>query len=141
MKLYAVYCIITADPNKGQNYVLSTDSKEIVLPYAEIVNPKVLHNELRYNVKKMFNDNTIRFIEEIIISYTEIQTQPIVNYIEQINTNNTFDLDNSLFLLCGIIIQKKNSKDFKWKKYEMSQELVNNPLFAIIDRTIQKSLL
>lgn len=141
MKLYTVYSIITADTKKKQNYVLSTESKNIVLPICEMTNARTLHNEIRYNVKKMFDTDIIRFIEEILVSYTEIQSEPTIKYIEEINADQTYDMNNSLFVLCGIVMEKKQSKMFKWKKYEFSQDTMHNPLFSIIDYTIQKSMI
>lgn len=141
MKLYTVYCIITADTKKKQNYVLSTESKEIILPICEMTQTRSLHNEIRYNIKKMFDVDIIKFIEEILVSYTEIQSEPTIKYIEELNKDNTYDLNNSLFILCGVVMEKKQSNTFKWKKYEFSQETMNNPLFSIIDYTIQKSMI
>jgi hypothetical protein len=141
MRLYAVYCIITADIDKKQNYVLSLSKDQIKLPIFEIHNARTMHNELRYNAKKMFNENTIRFIEEILVSYVDIQSDLTIKYLTEINKDGTFDLDNSIFILCGIVIEKKEGKDFHWQKYEFSENSFINPLFSIIDRTIQKSLL
>lgn len=141
MKIYIVYCIVTADTKKKQNYVLSTDSKDIVLPICEITSARTLHNEIRYNVKKMFDADIIRFIEEILVSYTDIETEPTIKYIENINQDNRYDLNQDLFILCGIVMEKKQSKTFKWKKYDFSQDAITNPLFSIIDLTIQKSLI
>lgn len=141
MKIYVVYCIVTADTKKKQNYVLSTDSKEIVLPICEITNARTIHNEIRYNVKKIFDADIIKFIEEILISYLDIETEPMIKYIESINKDKTYDIDKNLFILCGIVMEKKQSKSFKWKKYDFSQEAITNPLYSIIDFTIQKSLI
>jgi len=141
MKLYTVYCIITADINKKQNYVLSTKENEIELPVVELHNPQTMHNEIRYYAKKMFDDNMIRFIEEVLVSYIDIQSDLVSKYIDTLNKDNSFDIANSLFLLCGIVIEQKNCKNTYWNKYDFTQNAFHNPLFSIIDRTIQKSLL
>ena len=141
MKLYAVYCIITADISKKQNYVLSTKENEIQLPVFELHNAQTIHNEIRYYAKKMFDDNMIQFIEEVLVSYTDIQSDLVLKYIHELNKDNSFDLADSLFLLCGIVIEKKNCKNAYWNKYDFTDNSFANPLFSIIDRTIQKSLL
>ena len=141
MKLYTYYTIISSDINKQENYILSAKKNSIILPYSEIMIPRVMMNEIKYNVKNMFETGIISFIEEIIISYIDIQNEMLIEYVEK--TNNTeVNPNENLFVLCGIIMNKKSTSKLFWNKftYYLDQK-INDPMFALIDMTIQKSLL
>jgi hypothetical protein len=141
MKLYAFFNIISSDINKNENYILSTDKNNIVLPYSEISTPRVMINEIKYNVKNMFDTGIVKFIEEVIISYIDIQNDILLEYVKKID-NNIFDLDNDLFLLCGVITNKKSTSKLFWTKFDYTlDEKIDNPIFALIDTTVQKSIL
>jgi hypothetical protein len=141
MKLYAFFNIISSDINKKENYILSTDKNKIILPYSEISTPRVMMNEIKYNIKNMFDTGIIKFIEEVIISYIDIQNEILLEYVTKLD-NNHFDLDKDLFLSCGIIMNKKSTSKLFWTKFEYSlDEKIDNVTFALIDTTIQKSLL
>ena len=141
MKLYTFFNIISSDINKNENYILSTDKNNIVLPYSEISTPRVMINEIKYNVKNMFDTGMVNFIEEVIISYIDIQNDMLLEYVTKLDNNN-FNLDQDLFLLCGVITNKKSTSKLFWTKFDYAlDEKINNPIFALIDTTIQKSLL
>jgi hypothetical protein len=142
MKLYTFYTIISSDINKQENYILSAKKNEIVLPYSEIMIPRVMMNEVKYNVKNMFDTGIISFIEEIIISYIDIQNEMLLEYVEKNVNNAEVDPNENLFVLCGMIMNKKSTSKLFWNKFTYSlDQKMNNPIFALIDMTIQKSLL
>ena len=141
MKLYTFFNIISSDINKNENYILSTDKNKIVLPYSELTTPRVMINEIKYNIKNMFDTGIIKFIEEVIISYIDIQNDILLEYVESLN-NNEFDINNDLFLICGVITNKKSTSKFFWTKFDYSlDEKMKDPVFALLDTTIQKSIL
>lgn len=140
MKTYVLYSIVSADTKRSENYILSTDKKEILFPIVDIVQPRSLWNEIRYNAKKMFDEESIKFAQEIIVSYSEIQNEFVLDYIESLN-NDSLSIDTDIFILCGIIMSKKDTKSHFWQKIEMSlDKLQRNATYSIIDYTLQKSL-
>jgi hypothetical protein len=141
MNLYTFYTIISSDINKNENYILSTDKKDIILPYSQITTPRVMINEIKYNIKNMFDSGIIKFIEEIIVSYIDIQNEILLEYVQKL-TDNTFNIDNDLFLSCGVIMNKKSTSKLFWTKFDYSlDEKMKDPTYSLIDITIQKSLL
>jgi hypothetical protein len=100
-------------------------------------------NEIRYNVKSIFDSKVIKFIEQVIVSGLDIKNELLIDYIKEIDTHQIYDLDHDLFLLCGIVIQKLDIVDpnFNWLKFKYSiQDKVSQPVYGIIDSILQNSL-
>jgi hypothetical protein len=138
MKIFITYCILTVDIEKQKSYVISTDSKKILLPTMEIAKPKFFHNEMRYNIKKMFADGEIRFLEEILTSKLEFQNQFAMEYLSS-NKEYDFDIDRDCVFLCCSLIEKKIPQTYSWKLFSLEQEKdkENNPVFYILDLAAQ----
>lgn len=109
-KLINLNCIITADPNSKNIYVLSTREDRVALPYFEISSPKFLYNEIRYNIKSMF-DNIIKFLEEIIISFVDIQNLLVFDLLEKHKDTYHVNLDEDVILLTGLVLHEKMMSD------------------------------
>lgn len=139
-KLYAIVTIIAPDIKAQKNYILSISNNKIALPIFNIESAEFLHNELRYNIKKMFSKDIRDIIENIKFSYVEIQNDLALSYIKDININDFYTKDD-LFLLTGIILDKKYTSDFFWNEFKFRANKVATIIDNIIDFTIQKSIL
>lgn len=137
MRLLSTYCIITADIEKEKTYIISTDTKNIILPTYEVVKPRFLMNEVRYNIKKMFAENEVKFLEEILLSKIDIQNDFVIDYLSK--TLKQFDPDNDVALLCCATLDKKIPHQLHWRNFSIPEEKekTDNPLFYIIDFALQ----
>lgn len=140
-KIYVFNTIITHDLS-NRTYVLSSSKDKIELPFFEIISPRYMLNEIRSNIKNLFKINTIRFLEEIIISFTEIQNEIILAYIEKNYDLDTFDIDNNIFVIAGTILSEKLPSNLMWHTFDHSVNLEKpNITETVIDYCIQKSLI
>jgi|LakMenEpi03Aug12_release.lakeMendotaPanAssembly.Ray.scaffolds.fasta_scaffold00642_55 hypothetical protein len=143
MNVFVVYCVVTADEKEKQSYILSLDKEKIIFPIYKLESPRYILNEIRYNVKSIFDSKVIKFIEQVIVSGLDIKNELLIDYIKEIDTHQIYDLDHDLFLLCGIVIQKLDIVDpnFNWLKFKYSiQDKVSQPVYGIIDSILQNSL-
>lgn len=139
-KIYVFNSILTIDERTQTNWILSSDKHHIHFPFFEINHPRHLHNETRINLKNLFKSDTIKFIEEIIISFIDIQNQFLLDYIESLHSN-IFNLNNDVFILCSTILTEKIESSLFWNKFSYEINLTKPDLqTAIIDYCIQRSI-
>lgn len=135
--VYVFNSIITIDHQTQKNYILSSSNTEINFPYFQIESPRYLHNEIKCKVKNFFKTNTIRFIEEIIISFLDIQNEHLIQYAEKTISPTNDDI----ILLCSIILSDKLNTNLYWQNFNYQINLKNEDLVTtIIDYCLQKSL-
>jgi hypothetical protein len=140
-RIHCIACIITSDLKKQENYIVSSSPNQIIFPSFIIESPRALNNEIRYTVKNLFKPNVFKFIQEIVISFTELQNDLLISYIESLN-NPQYDINNDIFLLCGIVLHSKlpleNSK-YHWSTFQYNFESSggSNQIF-IIDYVLQR---
>jgi len=104
--IFVINCLITADRQSNKIYIASSNKDEIVFPLLKIENPKFLYNEIRYNIKNMFVQNAIKFLEEIIISFFDIQNYHVLELLEE--QKNKYEIENTnIILLCGVVLHEK----------------------------------
>lgn len=142
--LYGIYCILSIDHNKKENLIISTNDDTIAFPIFKIEHPRLLYNELRYNLqnillKQAYNAEAIR---KISFCHIELQNEIVLKYIES-NYSEKYDLDKDMFVLCATIIEEPyNLNLFQWKKFKFAKSLLDMDLVtSIIDFTIEKSIL
>lgn len=139
-KIYVFNTIITSDLQNQKSYILSSSKDRILFPYFEIHSPRYLFNEIRCNIKNLFKQDSIRFIEEIIISFTEIQNELIISYVENLQ-DSTFDLNNDMFILASVILSEKLQSALTWTNFNYTIDIENPDIIeSIIDYSLQKSL-
>lgn len=138
MNIYSVFVIITSDVDLQKNYILSGSDSSILLPVHRIENAKFLHNEIRYHFKSLFDHHDATIIENIHLSYLDIQNDLAQNYIDSINVNEFYKNDD-LFLLTGVILDHKYESKYFWKQFEFRKN--NAILDNLIDYTIQKTVI
>ena len=139
-KIYTFNVILTYDQKTQTNYILSSHKDEIYFPFFEISNTRYLFNETRTNIKNLFHLNTIRFIEEIIVSYIDIQNEFLLDYITQLDSKQ-FNLDNDVFVLCSTILTSRFDSVLSWNKFNYELNLQKPDIkTAVIDFCIQRSI-
>lgn len=139
--IYALYCILTSD-NTGSSYILSNNKAEISLPIALIQNPKYLHEEARYYLRKCFNDENIQFNEECNADYLTLQNTFCIDYVSE----HIKITDQDLVITYGGILLKNNLSDnYYWKRLQYDTEIKgftsDKNLNLIIDNVIHKTLI
>lgn len=138
--LYVFNSIVTFDEKTKNNYVLSLNNNKIELPFFQITTPRYLYNETRFNIKNLFKSDTIRFIEEIIISFMDVQNELLIEYVSQLNSN-IFDTDNDLFILSSVILAEKIETTLYWNQFDYEINLQKPDIqSSIIDYSIQRSI-
>lgn len=141
MNLYSVFCFITADREKATNYVISDISTEIILPIKKIDSARYIHNESRYFIKSLFTKDSYKHIDEIVFNYIDIQNEFLLEYLKKTN-NHSIDITQDLLVLYGGIIEKKPTTKKYWQEFEYSpSKFIENPVLAVIDMVIQRSLI
>lgn len=139
-KIYVFNNIITIDDKSNTNWVLSLDQSKIYFPFFEISSPRYIYNETRFNIKNLFKINTIKFIEEIIVSFIDIQNEFLLEYISQLN-NSKFNLDQDIFILSSTILTSKTDSILYWNKFNYEFNLNKSDIqTTIIDYCIQRSI-
>lgn len=145
-QIYCVSCILSIDHKKKENLVVSSSNNKdsITFPIFKIEHPKLLWNELRYHIAELFFDNGYNkeIIKNITFSYTGIQNELIIRYIESLN-NKDYNTDEDIFLLSSIILEQPyDMKTYSWEKFKFVKSFQNMDLFnSIIDYIIQQSIL
>lgn len=140
-KIYSTNIIVSSDTDSQKNYVLSNSNKEIIFPFFEITSPRFLFNEIRSNVRSLFSLESIKFIEEIILSFTEVQNEYLIKYIESLKLE-LFDTDNDIQILSCIILAEKIDSSIYWHPFKYDSTLQQADLkMSLIDYCIQKSIL
>lgn len=139
-KLYVFNNILTVDTETETNWVLSSDKYHIYFPFFEITCPRHLYNETRINIKNLFEKDSIKFIEEIIVSFIDIQNEFLLTYIEELKSE-IFDLEKDIFLLCSVILANKIETTQFWNKFNYEINFTKPDIqTTIIDYCLQKSL-
>lgn len=142
--IYSLHCILTIDHTKKENLIVSSSKTEISLPIFKIEHPRLLHNELRYNIQNILLDKTYNsdVIKNIAFSYIDIQNELVLQYMEKYHSDNC-DLNNDIFIFCGMIMENIYPLNgFEWQKFEFVKSLTNMDIItSIVDFTVQKSIL
>lgn len=116
--ILVINCLITADRQSNKIYIASSSKDETIFPTLKIENPKFLYNEIRYNIKNMFVQNSIKFLEEIIISFFDIQNYHVLQLLEEQKDKYETD-DTDIVLLCGVVLHGKIlSENLYWLPIE-----------------------
>ena len=138
-RVFVTSCILTSDLNTDVSYVLSEDNEKLRLPTFQVVAPRSLMNEIRYNVFHMFEPASFSFMEEIILSRLEIQNEFLLSYISNLK-DNRYDMDQDIFILNGLILSKKETQrntNLCWKSFSYdSPDITDSPIMAILDMSI-----
>lgn len=143
MNIYGISCILTIDHQKKQNLIISTDSNKIVLPITKIEYPRLLFNEIRYDIQQMFdkNESISEILKDMNFAYTDIQNELLIKHIENLN-DNKFDINNDIFILVAFILNQpyKLSK-YTWKTFDFLKSIEHiNTLNSLIDFIIEKTI-
>lgn len=143
-KIYSIYCVLTIDHVRKENLLVSANKNKIEFPIFEINYPRSLINELRYNVQNLFIDKTYNkdVIKNISFSYTDIQNELILKYLEETYTDR-FDLDKDIFVFCAAILDIAYPlNNFEWFKFNFVKSISGmDATNSIIDFTIEKSII
>ena len=138
-RVFVTSCILTSDLNTDVSYVLSEDNEKLRLPTFQVVAPRLLMNEIRYNVFHMFEPASFSFMEEIILSRLEIQNEFLLSYISNLK-DNRYDINQDIFILNGLILSKKETQrntNLCWKSFSYdSPDITDSPIMAILDMSI-----
>lgn len=122
-KVLVLFCVLSYDNIKKSSCVLSITPNEIVLPFTVIEYTKTLKNELRYKIKALLDHEKSKLnLEDIIISYLDIQNDLCIDYLTD-NNNYNFNIDTDLCLLCGIILDKHYNTSLNWVNANLLQDL------------------
>ena len=142
-RVFVTSCILTSDLNTDVSYVLSEENEKLRLPTFQVVAPRLLMNEIRYNVFHMFEPASFSFMEEIILSRLEIQNEFLLSYISNLK-DNRYDMDQDIFILNGLILSKKETQrntNLCWKSFSYdSPDITDSPIMAILDMSIYQKL-
>ena len=142
-RVFVTSCILTSDLNTDVSYVLSEQNEKLRLPTFQVVAPRLLMNEIRYNVFHMFEPASFSFMEEIILSRLEIQNEFLLSYISNLK-DNRYDMDQDIFILNGLILSKKETQrntNLCWKSFSYdSPDITDSPIMAILDMSIYQKL-
>lgn len=138
-RVFVTSCILTSDLNTDVSYVLSEQNEKLRLPTFQVVAPRLLMNEIRYNVFHMFEPASFSFMEEIVLSHLEIQNEFLLSYISNLK-DNRYDMDQDMFILNGLILSKKETQrntNLCWKSFSYdSPDITGSPIMAILDMSI-----
>ena len=138
-RIFVTSCILTSDLNTDVAYVLSEQNEKLRLPTFQVVAPRLLMNEIRYNVFHMFAPASFSFMEEIMLSRLEIQNEFLLSYISDLK-DNRYDMDQDMFILNGLILSKKETQrntNLCWKSFSYdSPDITDSPIMAILDMSI-----
>lgn len=104
-------CIITADTSTKSVFVCSENDSSVIFPTFQISYPKMLYDEMRMNIKNMFNYNTIKFCEEIIVSFLDIQNHLLIDLLESKPETYPNIKEDDIILLCGVVLHDKVESD------------------------------
>lgn len=138
-KIYVFNTLLTSEENT--NYILSTDKHKIYFPFFEISSPRYLYNETRINIKNLFRTDTIKFIEEIIVSFIDIQNEFLLEYISKLGFTKV-DIEQDIFLLSSTILASKVDSELFWNKFDYQIRLDKPDIqTTIIDYCIQRTIL
>ena len=142
-RVFVTSCILTSDLNTDVSYVLSEQNEKLRLPTFQVVAPRLLMNEIRYNVFHMFEPASFSFMEEIVLSHLEIQNVFLLSYISNLK-DNRYDMDQDIFILNGLILSKKETQrntNLCWKSFSYdSPDITDSPIMAILDMSIYQKL-
>lgn len=142
--IFSIYCILSVDHLKKENLVISSSKDGLKFPIYKIQYPRMLHNEMRYNMQSMLMPNTynIDLIKNISFSYIDIQNELILHYIEK-NYNEDVDVNKDVFIFSSTILDKIYPLNgLYWYKFDFVKSLTDMDLDnSIIDFVVQKSIL
>lgn len=145
MKIHALYCVFTLDEIKKENLVISERDDKVLFPIVEIENPRYLHNEIHYNLQKLFTRTTYNpdILANINFTYMDIQNEFVYRYLEEKELTKSFDVDNDVFILCCAIIESPYGLDkYHWEKFKFIKSFTDmDAVNSIVDLAIEKSIL
>ena len=138
-RVFVTSCILTSDLNTDVAYVLSEQKDTLRLPTFQVVSPRLLMNEIRYNIFHMFEPASFSFMEEIMLSHLEIQNEFLLSYISNLK-DDRYDMDQDMFILNGVILSKQETQrntNLGWKSFSHdSPEIRDSPIMAMLDMSI-----
>lgn len=144
INIYGVSCILTIDHDRRQNLVISKDKDNIILPIFKIDYPRLLFNEIKYNIQQILsNEYDKEIIKRINFSYTDIQNEFLIKYIED-TKNYTFDTNNDVFILTSMILEKPYELHggCLWKQFDFIKSFNNMSAFnSLVDFIIEKTII
>lgn len=134
-------CIITFDQKAKSICLLSTSQKDkIVFPTFKIESAKNINNETRYQVKNLFSDDNVKFVQDIIISTIDIQNELYIQYLNELGYN--YDENNDIIILNSIVLGDKYNTKLFWRTYDHMIDIKNKDIFGLlIDQILQKTIL
>lgn len=94
--------------------ILSTDQEKIVLPTFTVDKPKLILDEIRYNTKNLFNDQGLKYIELISLSFLEMQNQYLLNYLNDHKEQYSYNEDEDLCVMAGFVMAEKYMTKLHW---------------------------
>lgn len=112
-KIVVFNFILAPDIYADKILLASLDKENILIPTTNIENPKFLYNEIRYNIKNLFLENSIRFLEEIRISFMDIQNYLLLDMLDmEYNKEKYTNInDDDIIILSGIVLHEKLFSD------------------------------
>lgn len=143
MNIYAVPVLLTLDHNRHQNLIVSNNKNNIDLPLIKINYARLLFNQIRYDLQQMFmpKDHIQEILQHINFSYTDIQNELLIKYLEEIKYDY-LDMENDIFVLVAMIVDKPYdlNRHF-WKQFDFAKSLDNmSPFNSLIDFIIEKTI-
>lgn len=145
MKIYALYCVFTLDQLKKENLVISQKEDSVIFPIVQIEHPRHIHNEMHYNLQKLFTKTTYNpeILANINFTNMDIQNKFVYRYLEEKNLANFFDLDNDIFILCSSILENPYKLEgYFWSSFKFIKSFADmDSVNSIVDFAIEKSLL
>lgn len=106
--------ILAYDLKAETSTILSTNQEKIVLPTFIIEKPKLILNEIKYNTKNLFNDQNLKYIELISLSFMDIQNQYLIDYIENNQEQYGYKENEDLCIIAGFVMSEKYNTKLHW---------------------------
>ena len=128
--------------------ILSRDKEKIVLPNFPVEKPKLILDEIRYNVKNLFDDKNLKYLELISFSFTEMQNKYLINYLQENKDLYSYNEDEDLCIMSGFVMSENYKTNLHWvaipqqiefKTKENQQSL--DTLDLLIDHVIKNMVL
>ena len=141
--IYCLYMVFSADRvnNNTQVYLLSSSQSVLFPPVVKAQSVKQILNELRYNFKIMFDEKSIKYIEECVFSELAVQNEYAVKLLEE--SIDDFDPETDLVLTYITTFTNKDLvPKFSWQKIQFNHESnayhSNKNLNYLIDYAMEK---
>lgn len=134
-------CIITFDKKLNSICLLSTSQKDkIIFPTFKIESAKNILNETRYQIKNLFSDENVKFVQDIIISTIDIQNELYIQYLNELGYK--YDENNDIIILNSVVLADKYKSRLFWRTYDHMIDIKSKDVFGLlIDHILQKTIL